>query len=503
MNATHQVLFGSAVLTVFSIIAGVIAYGTKLVLVRNLTVEEYGLFFSVLTLIFVLQIFTSLGLSSGLSRSIAKLRVHSEFSKIKSIIIGSFAIKMSMAILVMIILFVLSDWLAATYFENKQAQFLIVILSLYFPLNVLKSQFESLFNGFSKSFYLSLIQFLYNLSIFIIVIVGFYFFSGISVPTVAYLGAFIIVVLVLLVPLFKTFNMFKFTCSNFKESNKELLIFSFPLIFTAIGATLLSYFDTLMLTYYDTLVEVGVYNIVYPTALLLVLIGSSIGVALLPVITRLFEEGKKDIISHAFSKIYVYVGFVIIPAIVILILLSEYIIEIFFGEEYLLGLIVFNVLAFGSLFKIFFAIHNKALIAIGRPVFIFWVYVFGAVSNVVLNLFLIPLYSLTGAGVATVLSFMLMFGVSFIMLRREVGLVFPISKFLMIVLCSLSIVISVHIFWLLSFNIYVLTALGLIVGAGLYIGLVLIFRIIDVIEFFKMFGIDIEDVFEKMMRRLL
>ncbi|MFT4244484.1 MAG: oligosaccharide flippase family protein [Candidatus Woesearchaeota archaeon] len=174
MNATHQVLFGSAVLTVFSIIAGVIAYGTKLVLVRNLTVEEYGLFFSVLTLIFVLQIFTSLGLSSGLSRSIAKLRVHSEFSKIKSIIIGSFAIKMSMAILVMIILFVLSDWLAATYFENKQAQFLIVILSLYFPLNVLKSQFESLFNGFSKSFYLSLIQFLYNLSIFIIVIVGFY-----------------------------------------------------------------------------------------------------------------------------------------------------------------------------------------------------------------------------------------------------------------------------------------------------------------------------------------
>lgn len=501
MNATREVLFGSLLLTFFSIFAGGIAYLTKIVLVRNLTVEEYGLFFSVLTLVLFLQVFISLGLPTGLARTIAKFRVKEEFGRIKSIIMGSFVIQMSMALLVMIVLFFLSEYLSLNYFENEDAKWLLLVLLLFFPLNVLKSQLSALFNGFSKSVYLSLIQFLYNVGILGIVLGGFYVVSGVQVPALAYIGSFFVVFIVLAIPLFKTFNVFKVKSEGFRSSNSELLVFSVPLLFTAIGATLLSYFDTLMLTYYETLIEVGVYNIVYPTALLLVLIGSSVGLALLPVVTRLFEEGKKEILPSAFSKVYVYVGFVVIPAIVILVLLSEYIIEIFFGGEYLIGLLVFNILAVGSLFKIFVAIQNQALIGVGKSKSIFWVFFIGAVSNVILNLVLIPLYSLTGAGVATVMSFMLMFVISYYMLHKEVTIRFPIFKVLLLMVSSLSIVISVQLFWILSFNMYILTALGLIIGAALYVGLVLMFRVIDVVDFFSMFGVDIRSVLEKVRRR--
>lgn len=279
------------------------------------------------------------------------------------------------------------------------------------------------------------------------------------------------------------------------------MVFSAPLLFTVIGGVFISYFDTLMLTYYETLIEVGVYNIVLPTALLLVLVGSSVGVALLPVITRLFEEGKKGILSNAFSKVYVYVGFVVIPAIVVLMLLSSYIIEIFFGGEYLLGLVAFNVLVLGSLFKIFMTIQNQALVGVGKSSSILKVFTVGALSNVVLNMVLIPLYSLTGAAIATSLSYVLMFVISYYLLRKEFVLNFPIYKFLLLIGCSLSIIVSVEIFWMLSFNMYILTALGLIVGGGLYLGLVLLFRVIDVVDFLEMFGVDIKDVFEKIKRR--
>lgn len=492
MNATRQVLLGSVMLTFFSIFAGGIAYLTKIVLVRNLTVEEYGLFFSVLTLVLFLQLFISLGLPTGLARTIAKFRVHEELGRVKSIIVGSFVIQMSMALLVMVVLFFLSYFLAQRYFENPQARWVLLALLLYFPLNVLRSQMSALFNGFSKSLYLSLIQFLYNLGIFLIVVLGFYVFlyDGIEVPIVGYLGAFFLVFLVLGVVLFKTFNVFRVRSEEFKRSNTELIIFSAPLLFTAIGGVFLSYFDTLMLTFYKGLVEVGVYNIVYPTALLLVLIGSSIGLALLPVITRLFEEGKKDLLKSAFSKIYVFVGFIVIPAIVMLVLLSEFIILIFFGEEYLLGFVVFNILAIGSLFKVFFAIQNQALIGIGKSTSIFWVFIIGAVSNVVLNILLIPQYSLTGAGIATIVSFALMFGISFMMLRREIEIHFPIFKIIALVVCSLSIVLSVEVFWMLDFNRYVLTALGLGVGGVLYVALVIVFRIITLQDVLNLVGVD-------------
>lgn len=101
MNATREVLYGSVLLTFFSIVAGAVAYLTKIVLVQNLSVEEFGLFFSVLTLILFLQVFISLGLPTGLARTIAKFRVTGEFAKIKSIIMGSFGVQMSMALLVM------------------------------------------------------------------------------------------------------------------------------------------------------------------------------------------------------------------------------------------------------------------------------------------------------------------------------------------------------------------------------------------------------------------
>lgn len=501
MNATREVLYGSVLLTFFSIVAGAVAYLTKIVLVQNLSVEEFGLFFSVLTLILFLQVFISLGLPTGLARTIAKFRVTGEFAKIKSIIMGSFGVQMSMALLVMIVLFVLSDFLASSYFENGDAKWLLLVLSLYFPLNVLRSQFGALFNGFSKSLYLALMQFLYNVGVFCFVLVGLYVFGGIKVPVFAYLGGFLVVFLVLFIPFFKTFNVFSVRGEEFKKSNKELLVFSAPLLFTVIGGVFISYFDTLMLTYYETLIEVGVYNIVLPTALLLVLVGSSVGVALLPVITRLFEEGKKGILSNAFSKVYVYVGFVVIPAIVVLMLLSSYIIEIFFGGEYLLGLVAFNVLVLGSLFKIFMTIQNQALVGVGKSSSILKVFTVGALSNVVLNMVLIPLYSLTGAAIATSLSYVLMFVISYYLLRKEFVLNFPIYKFLLLIGCSLSIIVSVEIFWMLSFNMYILTALGLIVGGGLYLGLVLLFRVIDVVDFLEMFGVDIKDVFEKIKRR--
>lgn len=503
MSAKKEVVRGSILLTIFSILASGVAYLTKLILVRNLTVEEYGLFFSVLTFILFLQVFVSLGLTKGLARSIAKYRVRNENEKIKSVILGSFVIQMVSTLILMAALFFTSSYLATNYFENESAKNLLLALLLFLPLSVLRSQFASIFNGFSKNKYLSSMQLVYNTGILLITIILFQKFQGITVPLIAYLGAFVVLTGVFIIPLFKTINLFKIKSSKIIEPNKELLLFSYPLLFSTIGVVFITYFDTLMLTHFSSLADVGIYNIVNPTAMLLVLIGKSIGIALLPAITSLWEKKKKNGITTAYAKICSHILIITIPGIIVLTTLSKHIIEVFFGPEYLSGKIAFIILVIGSLFQIFILVNNSILTGIGKSPQIAYIYSIGSILNVILNLILIPLFSLTGAAIATLSSFVIMFLVSFKLLRKEIQIIFPFKKIVLITLFSSSIFISICAFWATPYNIYFLTFVGLLTGAGIYVFLILFFKVIDLKELFEMLGIDLKREVLKIKKKII
>ena len=64
-----------------------------------------------------------------------------------------------------------------------------------------------------------------------------------------------------------------------------------PFFVTAIGDKVIVYIDTLMLTYFSTLTEVGIYNVVLPSAIIFLDIGGAIATVVFPMSSELWAKG--------------------------------------------------------------------------------------------------------------------------------------------------------------------------------------------------------------------
>ena len=443
---------------------------------------DYGLFFSVLTFVLIFSIFRSLGLNQGLPRFIADYRIKKKNGEIKSLITGAFIMQFSIALIIVICMWIFSDFLAINYFKDLRASYLLRLLSLYLPLSIIYVNFVSIFQGLKKSKLFSLGQLSINLFTLIGVILGIYLGFEIFSPVLGYLGSFIIFLFIFAAPLLKNFKYFNYKQKHFFQENKKFLKFSFPLMITGAGALLITYIDTILLTYFDTLANVGIYNIIYPTALLIILIGSSLGSILLPVITELWILRKKEYIVDILKKINKYLLAFSLPILIILMFFSKKLINLFFGSDYVFGFIAFNILLIGALFILFTRINHQALIAMKEPKKIMYMYLFGALINIVLNIILIPEYSLTGASVASTISFIFIWIMSLYYMQKKISLQFPWRDWGITLFASgvipLVLLITSNLFW----NPYFSAGIGLIVAGLAYILILYKARIINMEE---------------------
>ena len=480
MNYTKQVLRGSIYYFIGAVVAAFVAYLTKLVLVRNLSVEDYGLFFAVLTFVLIFSVFRKLGLSQGLARFIADYNVKKKHGEIKSIITGAFLMQIIVALFMVGVLWISADFLAVNYFKDARSVWLLRILAFYLPLSIIFVNYKSILQGLKKSKTLAITQTTLNILILLGVITGLWLGLEVFAPIIGYLGSFIVFFSIFTIPLLRGFNYFKHKHKAFKEENKKLIKFSLPLMITSIGALFITYFDTLMLTYYDTLANVGIYNIIYPTAILITMIGSSLGVILMPVITELWTQKKKTQITQALRIINKYLLIVCLPIIITLMMFSEHIIRIFFGQEYLAGVIAFNILLVGAMFKVFAAVYNQTLIAFKESKKTMKIFLFGAILNVALNAILIPMYSLNGAAIASATSFLAMMILALTYTSKKIRIISPWKSWITTIIASMMIPITPMMMnKYIEANIYATTITGLIIGGIIYLIVLYKLRIID------------------------
>ena len=70
VNYVEKGLRGTVVVSIFTILAYLAGYFTRLFLARTITTEEFGLFYSVFTLFMFVCVFTDMGYSTALVKFI-------------------------------------------------------------------------------------------------------------------------------------------------------------------------------------------------------------------------------------------------------------------------------------------------------------------------------------------------------------------------------------------------------------------------------------------------
>jgi PST family polysaccharide transporter len=104
-------------------------------------------------------------------------------------------------------------------------------------------------------------------------------------------------------------------------------------------------------------------------------------------------------------------------------LLSHHIISLLYGDAYRGAETIFTILIWGCLFVFLGTAREQFLISEGMMRFIMIATSIGAISNILLNILLIPIYSGVGAAIATLVAeFITVFLCSFFMNRfRNIG----------------------------------------------------------------------------------
>jgi O-antigen/teichoic acid export membrane protein len=190
--------------------------------------------------------------------------------------------------------------------------------------------------------------------------------------------------------------------------HRELLSFSLPLMISGAMARVLRDLDTYLLSYFSETASVGVYNIVYPIAMLPMFVLTSFGYLFMPVISELHSEGRNADMSSLYSLVTKWVFFGTLPILLPIAMFPETTIRLTFGPEYVSGAVALSVLTAGYAFSALLGPNSSLLTSIGRSRLVMYDNAFAVVLNFVVNLVLIPRYGIVGAAGATVASYFAM-----------------------------------------------------------------------------------------------
>ena len=173
----------------------------------------------------------------------------------------------------------------------------------------------------------------------------------------------------------------------------------------AFATTLYTNLDVLMLQFMTSTVEVGYYDAVVRIRTILITIVASLGTVLMPRASYLIEEKRYEDFKGIFSRAMHYVVLTAIPLMLFFVFFGEKILILFSGEAYLPGVDALRILIPTILLiGVTNILGIQLLVPAGKEKQVLYSELAGAGVDFVLNLILIPRFSVSGAAFGTLIA---------------------------------------------------------------------------------------------------
>lgn len=178
---------------------------------------------------------------------------------------------------------------------------------------------------------------------------------------------------------------------------------SYPMAISNLAIFLMMTFDVVFLKKFKGDEMVAYYAITMKLVSVLFMINNSVYISVSLKIAQLYtDNNKKELVKTLKQSSRIIVLFTL-PVVLLVCFFSENILY-FFGENYILGKQALLILMAGQLCASFFGVSAIYLNMTGRQHIFQIVLLFAVLVNLVLNVLLIPIYSITGAAIAFVSS---------------------------------------------------------------------------------------------------
>jgi O-antigen/teichoic acid export membrane protein len=363
---------------------------------RILGATEYGKFTFALAFIFLFQVFADFGLSQITTREFAKdSGKEKEFFSLLSL-----KILLGLGILTLVLTF--SFFVTSDPVIRKIIWILAIsnIISTYFMI------FYAFFQARQKMEYEGIMRIL---EVLILVGLGFFvlfYFPSIENLSYSYLFASLFSLIFILI--FFNFRVQKLSLNWDKLIWKKYLLMSWPLALIGFSYIIYNQIDSVMMGYLGQITQTGWYNAAYRIIVIPTIPSGIISASFYPALSKAFKETEEKLqrIWNYHMEIMILLAF---PLLVGGVVLASRIIGFFYDSSFTPSVLVFQILIIMVGIMFICTAFRWVLIVADQQKKLFWAVLSGAIINVILNLILIPKFSLYGAAAATVITNILIF----------------------------------------------------------------------------------------------
>ncbi|MDD5254389.1 MAG: flippase [Candidatus Nanoarchaeia archaeon] len=403
---------GALIVLVGIVLSKLLGYVYRFIVARTGT-ETYGMISTGLAAFSILSTIALLGLDYAVTRYVSFYNQKAKSERLTSTIKSALGITTITSIILGVVLFVFSDQIAVSLFHVPALSNVLKIFSFAIPLASIRNIFLAAARGFKKIEYeVYSKNLLENISRIIFTIIAIIIGSNLIGISVAY-------VLGILISLILSFYLSEKLISIIREKSnismsKELLTYSIPLTVSTIFILFTMWIDTLMIGFFRTMSEVGVYNAVMPLSQMMHIFTMALVSLFLPVITEFYARDQTNEIGKTYKVMLKWTAMVNIFFLFLFIFFPSQILTILFGQSYAIGKTALIIISLGYFIYSFSLVSFQVLITFKKTLPIMYISIITTLINVVLNYFLIPKMGIDGAAISTSVSFVIFTVIIFI-----------------------------------------------------------------------------------------
>ncbi|HIH94528.1 TPA: flippase [Methanosarcina acetivorans] len=371
------------------------------VITKTLGAYDYGIWAQINITVSLVSPLALMGLSMSFIRFLSS---ETEKKKIREVVYSILFFVTVSGFLASSLLYVFAEPLATFGFQDPSATYFVQAGSLLIFLNVIESIslfYFRVFRQIKKFSYFTLFETFGKLLFTLIFLKMGYGLLGVITATLMVQGLIFLIAFVTIVSQIG-FVIPQFTCI------REHLQFSLPLTPNVLIRWVTDSSDRYMVTYFLGLGSVGVYSAACSIGNLIQLFVSPLQLILFPELSKLFDENKTDEVRIYMSHSLRYFLIIAIPAVFGLSALSKPLLGVLTTQDFVSGWFVIPIIAFAGLLVGIFQIFVNTIFLIKKTRPATYINILAAVSNVLINLILIPSVGIAGAALSTLVSYFLM-----------------------------------------------------------------------------------------------
>lgn len=397
-----DLLKGSSIAFFIKIAGMLFGYITMLFITKNHGAEEWGIYSLCITILSIVILLPKFGFDNSLVRIITELIHDGDKKAIRIIIFKVLTISITISLIVIFILNYFSDYIILGILNQNEISPLIKPISFAVIPMVIIVIIAAMFQALKKTLLFMLFKATVINIIFLLLLIWnksqaqefrvfeLYVFSvGIS---------FLIGVLIFIF-LFKKVSL-PSKKENKKYTYKLIAKTSIPMLFSSSVALFMGWSDILILSYYSTTKDIGIYNSTLKLAAIALISLAAINAVTTPKFAEYYSKKDFKSLKSTVQKSTRMIFYTSAPLLFILIIFSKSILS-YFGEEFTIGYLALTYLCMAKFINSISGSVGYIMQMTDQQKTYQNIIIIAFFINLVLNFLLIPKYGFNGAAIAS------------------------------------------------------------------------------------------------------